>query len=102
MPALCPLPNLQRFSISVLTNLILGKLECLTQDEKNEEQTYREWENGVQKHILEHLQNIGAYEDLRDMVLTKLDQLFVTNHSLRPKIRDFVPLILGFSVAAKS
>ena len=98
MPALCPLPNLQRFSISILTNLILRKLECLTQDEKNEEQTYTEWQNGVQKHILEHLQNIGAYEDLRDMVLNKLDQLFVTNHSMRPKIRDFVPKLTGSQI----
>ena len=98
MPALCSVSTLKTHSISVLTNLILKKLQRLTEDEGNNEKKHEEWESDIQQHVFEHLQNIGAFEELREMLLTRLDHLFVHNQSFRPNIRKLVPKLTGSQI----
>ena len=91
MPPLCPVPKLKEVCISVLTNIILERLEEQTENEISS----GVWASDVQKYFLEHICNIAAYEDLRDMLLVKLDNLFEKNQAIRPKIRHFVPTLTG-------
>ena len=91
MPPLCPVPKLKEVCISVLTNIILERLEEHTENEISS----GVWASDVQKYFLEHICNIAAYEDLRDMLLAKLDNLFEKNQAIRPKIRHFVPTLTG-------
>ena len=98
MPALCTVPTLKTHSISVLTNLILKKLQRLTEDEGNNEKKHEEWESDIQQLIFEHLQNIGAFEELQEILLIRLDHLFVHNQSLRPHIRKLVPKLTGSQI----
>ena len=93
MPALCPVPTLKKCAISVLTNLILERLE-----DQDENASTGIWANNVQKYCLEHIRNISAYEELREMLLIKLDALFVNTPVKRPKLRYFVPKLTGSQI----
>ena len=90
MPALRPVPTLKKCSISVLTNLVLERLEYQREDD-----TTGIWANNIRQYFLEHIRNISAYEELRDMLLIKLDALFVKNQTMRPKVRYLVPKLTG-------
>ena len=90
MPALRPVPTLKKSSISVLTNLILERLE-----DQKENDTSGIWANNIRTYFLEHIRNITAYEELRDMLLIKIDALFVNNQAIRPKVRYLVPKLTG-------
>ena len=90
MPPIRPIPTLKKCSISVLTNLILEILE-----EQKENETTAIWADGVHKYFLENISNIAAFDELRDMLLVKLDALFANNPAIRPKVRYFVPKLTG-------
>ena len=44
---------------------------------------------------MEHIRNISAYDDLRDMLLIKLDIMFLKVPAMRPKVRYIVPKLTG-------
>ena len=90
MPNIRPVPTLKKCSISVLTNLILEILE-----KQNDNETTGIWANTIHKYFLEHISNMAAFDELRDMLLIKLDAIFAKNTAVRPKMRYIVPKLTG-------
>eukprot|EP00092_Neocalanus_flemingeri_P026042 GFUD01028227.1.p1 GENE.GFUD01028227.1~~GFUD01028227.1.p1 ORF type:complete len:553 (+),score=129.57 GFUD01028227.1:75-1733(+) len=88
MPARKNVPSLVNLTSTNLSNLVLSSFNLTSQA------AVTEWAKSLYELLAGHLQ-CGVYQELVQMLLIKMDLDFANNSSLRPKVRQFVPYLLG-------
>jgi len=88
MPARKKIASLVNLTSTSLSNLILDSFTITS------ETAVKEWSKSLYELLAEHLQH-GVYQELVQILLVKLELDFLNNPSLRPKVRQFVPFLLG-------
>jgi len=88
MPGRKDVPSLVSLTSTTLSNIVLDSFTATS------EAAVTEWSKSLYELLAAHLQ-CGVYQELVQMLLTRLDLDFANRPSLRPKARHFVPYLLG-------
>ena len=88
MPGKKKVPSLATLTSTTLSNIVLNSFN------QTSEAAVTEWAQSLYELLAGHLQ-CGVYQELVQILLTKLDLDFANSPSLRPKARHFVPYLLG-------
>jgi len=88
MPERKRVSSLVSLTSSSLSNIVLNSFNGTS------EAAVTEWAKSLYELLAAHLQ-CGVYQELIQILLTRLDLDFANNPSLRPKARHFIPYLLG-------